>query len=79
VGAALGVIALVALGWFIGRRAHKKKQESNPYGPGAAQPLPPKYVMHEMQATPTAELAGNQVHAHELSAHPHELPTQREK
>ena len=67
-GAALGVIALVVLGWFIGKRTHKKKDANNPYVLGAVQP-PPKY---EHQATQPGELAGDQLH-------PQELPDRQER
>jgi hypothetical protein len=63
VGAALGVIALIAVGWFIGRRTHTRKQVDNPYVPETVQ-VPSKY---EHRAAPPGELVGDQLH--ELPGH----------
>jgi len=70
VGAAIGVIALVTLGVFIGRRTHKKKKEDTRVETGYREPdkeaLPPVYG-HEVPATrEPAELVGDQIQPQEV-------------
>jgi hypothetical protein len=58
VGAALGIIALLVVGWFIGRKTHRRTQVDIPYVPETVL-LPPKY---EHRAVPPGELSGDQMH-----------------
>jgi hypothetical protein len=84
VGAALGVIALIAVGVFIGRRSHKKRKEeateATTYYEPAKEALPPPVYRHEAPMHETAryeapatqapvELSGDQTRAQEAPSH----------
>jgi hypothetical protein len=81
VGAAFGVIALIALGAFIGRRSHKKKKEATEattyYEPVRAE-FPSETYRHEAsnQDGSIYEAPVTQKHAelHGVPIEPQELP-----
>lgn len=83
-GAAVGVIALVAIGVFIGRRSHKKRKEvvseETSYYEPAKEALPPPVYRHEAPMDEVAryeapdsqapvELAGDLIRAQEAPGH----------
>jgi hypothetical protein len=74
VGAALGVIALIALGVFIGRRTHKKRKdirEGAGYYEPAKEALPPAYKYEAPVEQGPVELAGDQIQPQEAPDHGH--------
>jgi len=70
VGAAIGIIALVTLGVFIGRRTHKKKKKDTRVETGYREPakgaLPPVYEHDVPAMRGPAELVGDQMQPQEV-------------